>query len=83
MDPKFDKSYGRLLINYLKSNRIHEANACAEEMKLRFNEGTRNKYKEYFDLLAFENEKADNELKKRMRKGKVNYKQIINLFLES
>lgn len=71
MDAKFDKSYGRLLINNLKCNKIHEANACAEQMKMRFNEETRNKYKEFFDLLLIENDKADAELKKRMRRGKV------------
>lgn len=68
MDPKFDKSYGRLIYSNLQLGRIHEANTFAEELRLRFNEETKNKYKEFLTLLEIENKKSDDEWKKRMSK---------------
>lgn len=68
LDHKFDKSYGRLIQSCLQIKNINMADYIANQMKVVFNQETRDKYKEYLTLLEIEKNKEDENLKKIMSK---------------
>jgi tetratricopeptide (TPR) repeat protein len=59
MDPKFDKSYARLINSCLETDNIHNANFYANMMKTNFNESTLSKYADILKKLEEGNKKAD------------------------
>jgi hypothetical protein len=70
LDPRFDKSYGRMIHSCIKLNNLQMADLYANQLKTYFSEATISKYQEFLTLLEIEQKKVDDELRKRIQKNK-------------
>lgn len=76
LDHLFDKSYGRIISNYIELKQIDTAAHYVQEMKNIFPPDICDKYKPLFDRLKQEEEKANMRLKAIARNSQKNQKTL-------
>jgi hypothetical protein len=71
LDPRFDKSYGRLIHSACKTDNLPLAETYANQLKMLFDEKTVEKYQEYFKILESKKAEEDERLKELIKKNKI------------
>ena len=83
VDNKFDKSYARLISNYLSLDNISDAKYYSEQMKNLFNKEILDKYNDIFNRLKQKEEEKNSFLKTFYKKSKKNENKTIQNYKEN
>ena len=83
VDNKFDKSYARLISNYLSLDNISDAKYYSEQMKNLFNKEILDKYNDIFNRLKQKEEEKNSFLKTFYKKSKKNENKTIQTYKEN